>query len=75
MDLPITYRQNIGTAADPMRTRELAAVLRPGSRSGTWNVWPTPRGNALETRITADRAARRWPEHADAILSRPDSTD
>ena len=73
--LRITYHQNIGTASDPMRTRAIPAELRPGSRSGTWNVWPIGGGNALRTRIPADRAARSWPEHADAILSRPDSTD
>lgn len=72
--LTITYRH-----PNPYSGRheliETPAELRPGSRSGTWNVWPIGGGNALATRIPADRAARSWPEHADAILSRPDSTD
>lgn len=74
MRLPVTYKR---TVSHGLRTEtvDVAAELAPASQSGYWNVWPTPRGNALATMIPRERAARMFPEHAEAILSRPDSSD
>lgn len=54
-------------------------LLKPASRSGYWNLWRavdgTPVGNAVRTMIPAHEAASIWPEHADYINGRPDSSD
>lgn len=50
-------------------------ILKPASRSGYWNLWPARGGNAVRTMIPKHEAAVLFPEHADAILGRPDSSD
>lgn len=50
-------------------------ILKPASTPGYWNLWPNSRGNAVRTMIPAHEAARLWPEHADFINGRPDSSD
>lgn len=62
------------------------ASLRPAMRSGFWIVWPETdqgarivRGHPLRSMLDgpflAREAARLYPEHAAAILSRRDTTD
>lgn len=70
-------------------SRDIAAALRPASRSGYWSLWAadsadapfawSPSGiriaRALESEISTHEAARRFPQHAEALRSRPDSSD
>ena len=56
------------------------AILRPASRSGEWKLtprdWTDWRGRRpILDVMPAHRAAREYPEHAAAILGRPDTTD
>jgi hypothetical protein len=82
MELSITYRGARGARM------LVPATLRKGNTPGTWSVWAdnpadapfTWCGNrrvarALIGGLTTEKAAKLYPEHAETLLSQPDSSD